>query len=567
MSISVPLKYLPLIISSLLVFFALSLPNSLLQVDVPAFLVIPLELPMLGLLLLVPGNAGHWLRWLVAIVLSARAVLVIADTASAQIYARPFNPVFDLYLLADGLYLLKTTVGTIASWLAAGAALALLAFIVAGSFVLLNVMRRSLRPLPSAVALCVLGVVGVGLHMAQSPHASLRLYQHLTLQANIICTSLVDLREFRKSLANQVVSADNTSTELLEKLRGKDVLMVFIESYGRTLLDKAEFAPHFQSFLELEQEKLEQSGIGMRSAYLTSPTVGGLSWLAHATAMSGLWIDSQVRYDSLVLSEHKSLNRVFRDAGWRTVAVMPAITMAWPEAIYYGYDHIYHAHNSGYAGKPFNWVTMPDQYTLSAFHRAELAPAERVPVMAEIALISSHAPWTPVPNLVDWNSVADGRIFDTQAESGDSPEAVWRDPERIRLQYRLAVEYAMSTLIDYLLTHADDNLVVLAFGDHQPAPLVTGETGNRDVPVHLFTRDTAILDAVADWRWVKGLQPVDTAPVWKMNELRERLVTTMSAPDLPISAGRQSEEILVADDTGAAADTLQTEEAPVLQSL
>lgn len=565
MSVSASVKYVPLLLGSLLLFFALTLPNSLLHLYLPAFWVIPLELPLIGLLLLVPGKIGNRLRWLMAILLAARVVFVIADTVSSQIYARPFNPVFDLYLLADGFYLLKTTVGTITSWLAASAAWALLAFIVAGSFGLLEVMRRSLRPQPAAVALCVLGVVGVGLHMAQSPHASLRLFQHLTLQANNIRTSLVDLREFRESLAEQVAIAEDANADLLEKLRDKDVLMVFIESYGRTLLDKEEFSAHFQPFLTTEQNKLERAGIGVRSAYMTSPTVGGLSWLAHATAMSGLWIDSQVRYDSLILSQHKSLNQMFRDAGWRTVAVMPAITMAWPEAGYYGYDHIYHAHNFGYAGKPFNWVTMPDQYTLSAFHQRELARQERGPVMAEIALISSHAPWTPVPTLVDWNAVADGKIFDEQADSGDAPEVVWRDPERIRLQFRLAVEYSISTLVDYLVTHADDNLVVLAFGDHQPAPLVTGETHSRDVPVHLFTRDPNILAAVADWRWANGLQPESTNTVWKMSELRERLVTTMSGPELPALAGRQGEEILVTDDAGV--DIAQTEVEPVLQGL
>ena len=566
MSVSTSVKYLPLIFSGLLLFFALSLPNSLLHLHLPAFFVIPLELPVMGALLLMPGKIGHWLRWLMAILLAARVVFVIADTVSLQVYARPFNPVFDLYLLADGLYLLKTTVGTLTAWLAAGTALVLLALIVAGAFSLLGVIRRPLRPRPAAIALLMLSAVGLGLHMAQSPHASLRFYQHLALQANNVRTSLVDLREFRESLAQQDAT-DAANTDLLEKLRGKDVLMVFIESYGRTLLDKKEFSVHFEPFLQAEENKLAHAGIGMRSGYMTSPTVGGLSWLAHATAMSGLWIDSQVRYDSLILSQHKSLNQMFRDVGWRTVAVMPAITMAWPEAGYYGYEHIYHAHNFGYAGKPFNWVTMPDQYTLAAFHQRELAPQERGPVMAEIALISSHAPWTPVPTLVDWNAIADGRIFDEQADSGDAPEVVWRDPERIRLQFRLAVEYSIRTLVDYLVTHADDNLVVLAFGDHQPAPLVTGETDNRDVPVHLFTRDPAVLDAVADWRWTAGLQPDSTTSVWKMSELRERLVTTMSGPTLPALAGRQSEEILVTDDAGADGDTAQTEVEPVLQEL
>ena len=41
--------------------------------------------------------------------------------------------------------------------------------------------------------------------------------------------------------------------------------------------------------------------------------------------------------------------------------------------------------------------TMPDQYTLSAFQRYEPAPGH-APVMAEIPLVSSHAPWAPLPH-------------------------------------------------------------------------------------------------------------------------------------------------------------------------
>src|SRR5690606_37506007 len=102
--------------------------------------------------------------------LAARVVFVIADTVSSQIYARPFNPVVDLYLLADGLYLLKTTVGTVTAWLAAGAALVLLALIVAGAFMLLGVIRRPLQPLPAAAVLVILGVLGVSLRLMETQH-------------------------------------------------------------------------------------------------------------------------------------------------------------------------------------------------------------------------------------------------------------------------------------------------------------------------------------------------------------------------------------------------------------
>ncbi len=65
----------------------------------------------------------------------------------------------------------------------------------------------------------------------------------------------------------------------------------------------------------------------------------------------------------------------------------------------------------------------PTQYTLSAFERLVREPAREKgkPVMAEIALISSHAPWTPVARMIDWDDVGDGTAFDAQATSGDHP--------------------------------------------------------------------------------------------------------------------------------------------------
>lgn len=520
---------MPLFLCLAILFFLAVLPNNLLQFHPRLLFALPLELPLLALLLLLSAG-NRFVLFAAAALLVTRLILILADTASYQVYSRPFNPVLDAYLLSYAMNLVEKVLSPLAAYATVGLALLLLVGIVWGVLSLLQKTRESLpkRPWVPLVFVLISCLVWAGLRLAESPLAVQRASSHLVLHLNNFRSGLADLQEFRAALPNETVF--DSSPGLLERLRGKDVLIVFIESYGRTLLGKPEFITHFRPFLSDRENALTEAGIGIRSAYLTSPTVGGLSWLAHATVMSGLWIDSQIRYDSLVMSRHPSLNRVFRDAGWRTVAVMPAITMAWPEAEYFGYDHISHAHNSGYAGKPFNWVTMPDQYTLSAFHRNELAPQLRRPVMAEIALISSHAPWTPVPSMVDWNDVGDGRIFDEQAESGDAPEVVWQDPQRIRHQYRLAVEYAFETLTDYLVHHADDNLVVLAFGDHQPAPLVKGDGDNRDVPVHLFARDPAILDAVADWAWSGGLVPVEAGPVWRMSELKQKLVSAMSIP-------------------------------------
>ena len=85
--------------------------------------------------------------------------------------------------------------------------------------------------------------------------------------------------------------------------------------------------------------------------------MGGGSWLAHATLLSGLWIDNQQRYRTLVSSDRLTLTSAFQRAGWRTVGVEPAITGAWPEGEFYGYDRVYDSRNLGYRGPRFSYAT------------------------------------------------------------------------------------------------------------------------------------------------------------------------------------------------------------------
>ncbi len=207
---------------------------------------------------------------------------------------------------------------------------------------------------------------------------------------------------------------------------------------------------------------------------------------------------------------------------------MPAITLDWPESRWFGYDATYPAAGLGYRGKPFNWITMPDQFVYAALERLERSKPDRPPVMAEMALVSSHAPWTPVAELVPWDEVGDGTIFDEQVTAGDPPDVVWRDPDRVRLQYRLTVEYALKALASYAQRYGDDRLVIIALGDHQPAPLVTGDDAGRDVPVHVIARDPAVLKVFEDWGWTDGMVPGLGGPATPMSGFRDRFVAAFS---------------------------------------
>ncbi len=515
--------------SAFFLFTAFVFPFRIDWFDNKTYLYFPIELFVFGLLLLVPGRFAPLLRALAAAVLALGIILRVSDIVAYQVFSRAFNPVFDAYLLGHGLGFLRSSFGSVGALLAAVLAVGLVLLIGLLAHAVLRRYRAVLllAPQRSLVLLCSGLLLWSALALAEWPRASRYFTDQLLKHVNNTRASVLDLRDFRAHVNEDAWAAAPGDT-LLGRLAGKDVLVVFIESYGRILLDGPDYAAPFRATLERATQTLAGAGFEARSAFLTSPTVGGISWLAHGTALSGLWIDSQVRYDSLMLSERPSLVRLFQRAGWRTVGVMPAITMAWPEGDYFGYDQLYSAPELDYRGLPFNYVTMPDQFTLARFQQWERERAGRGPVMAEIALLSSHAPWTPVPRLIDWASVGDGSIFSAQASSGDAPEVVWQDQARVMRHYRESAEYVVQTLASYVETFGDENLVMLILGDHQPMPFVTGNTENRDVLVHLVARDPAVLEAVAGWEWSPGMLPGAGVPVWRMDEVRDRILETFS---------------------------------------
>lgn len=511
-------------------FVALIIPNRVDWITLSSFGYLPLELIIIGLVLLLPGRTSIWLRALATVLLGLGITFKIADLFAYQVFSRPFNPVFDAYLLADGMRLLTGAIGRIGAVLVALLSFAVFVLVFVLAYAVLGRIQRALSVdrQRHGWTLSVLLLAWIGLKFVGWARVNTYFYDEFALHVNATLDSLDDIKTFGSTVNNDAYDA-MADDELLSKLRGKDVFVIFVESYGRVALDDEEFAPSVRATIEQAQQQLEINGLHARSTYMTSPTVGGISWLAHGTALSGLWINSQVRYDTLMMSKRPTLNALFRRAGWRTVAAMPAISMVWPEGEYFGYDHVYDANNFGYRGLPFNWVTMPDQYVLSALQTQEREKPGRTPIMAEIALISSHAPWTPTPQLVRWDEVGDGTIFNSQTLAGPTPEEVWADTTQIREQFRKSIEYVINNVVSYAINYGDDDLVLLILGDHQPAPLVSGAIDNADVPIHIIARDPAVFEAIESWQWSEGLLPTDNSPVWRMDMLRDRFVDAFSS--------------------------------------
>ncbi len=515
-------------LACLLVLFALIAPNDAGQYSPAAFVRVPLE-GVLGvaLVLLLPGRARKPVAVLIGVALGLLTVLKVIDIGFSLVLARPFNLVFDWPLLKDGAQFLTASFGRTGGIGAAVAAgLLAVAVLVLTTLAVLRltrlVVRRRTTAAGSAAVLGVVWIVCAALGAQILP--SLPVAAVASGRLRQLPVSLRDHEKFAKEVAADSYRG-TPGDRLLTGLRGKNVVLSFVESYGRDAIENPRFAPEVNAVLDAGSNRLRAGGFASRSAFLTSPTAGGGSWLAHSTLLSGVWIDNQQRYQSLVTGNRFTLTNAFHRAGWRTVGVMPGTTGAWPEAGFYGYDKIYDRWHLGYQGPRFNWGMPPDQFTLASFQRSELATPGHPPVMAEIPLVSSHAPWAPRPSMIDWKNVGDGSVYGPMAAAGDRPEIVWRNPGRVRSAYGHAIAYSLSALISYVETYGDKNLVLVFLGDHQAAPIITGSHASRDVPITIVARDPAVLDQISGWGWQDGLRPSPKAPVWRMNTFRDRFLS------------------------------------------
>ena len=522
------------VLACLTVWFALVAPNQVSRLTPGAFVRIPLEgLLVVALALVLPPRTRRVTAALFGVVLGLLSIVKVLDLGFFAVFDRPFDPLSDWTYLGPGVGVLGDSYGRVGALVAvAGAALLVVAVLVWTPVATVRltglVARHRQRSTAAVTTLAVAWVLAAASGLELAPGATVASTSAAGLALGEVSQVRADIRD-RQAFA-QALAVDRfrgtPDHRFLTGLRGKDVLLVFVESYGRVAVQGSSFSPGVDAVLDDGTRRLNAAGFGSRSAFLTSPTFGAGSWLAHSTLQSGLWVDSQQRYDQLLSQRRLTLTDAFGRAGWRTVSDVPANTLDWPEGqAFYHFDQLYDARNVGYRGPAFSYATMPDQYTLAAFRRLELQRQDRPPVMAEIDLVSSHHPWTPLPRLVDWSRVGDGSVFDPMPAQGESPDTVFRDPDRVRAAYGRSIEYSLRSLVSFVRTYPDPNLVLVVLGDHQPHSYVTGPGPGHDVPISVIAHDPRVLRRISGWGWQPGLRPGPQAPVWRMDAFRDRFLT------------------------------------------
>ena len=465
-------------------------------------------------------------------VLAVLVVVKVLDMGFITAFDRPFDPVSDSSYVGIGVETLRDAIGRSSANLAVAVIVVLVVGLLAlPVLALLRLTRVAAGHRDWALrAAAVLGVVWVALRVLGAPVASTSAAALAVDEVQAVRSGL----QAHEILAREIPRDRFRATpgdRLLTGLRGKDVLLLFVESYGRVAVQGSSFSPGVDAVLDQGTAQLRAGGFSSRSAFLTSSTFGGLSWLAHSTLQSGIRIGTPagLRPARQERPPHPQRGvQAGRLAGGRrgpgeqadvAGGLEPSTTTTRSTT----------AATSATAARASACPRCPTSTSCEALHRLELAKRHRPPLFAEVDLISSHAPWTRIPRLIPWDAVGDGSIFDRVPVEESTQAALFGDSKRARAAYGHSIEYTMSTIVSFVQHYGDDKTVVVLLGDHQPATIVSGQGASHDVPISVIAHDPKVMKQIAGWGWQDGLRPSPQAPVWPMDAFRDRFLAAFGS--------------------------------------
>jgi hypothetical protein len=348
----------------------------------------------------------------------------------------------------------------------------------------------------------------------------------------------ISAKRLRREKAEQIRATQTRLEQMpssLTGLRGADVLFFLVESYGSSVFRKPELQTIVEPELETFKSTLAGQGYFMASKYFESCTYGGGSWWAHATLATGVRVGDGLEYAVVVqmAPPPKTLASTFQQAGYRTVLVQPGMTKTFPEGMVHGFVKKYYLPHLDYHGPSFTWAPVPDQYVVDFIDRREIEPHPQ-PLFIQYVLVSSHAPWSTVPTPVDdWSQVKDTAVFENHQKSFP---VGWSNLGDGGPAYSHAVAYDFEVIRRYLLQRLKHNSFVIILGDHQPAGSVTGNDPSWAVPVHVLSRDRALIERFIAAGYTAGMTPAASRSVPGMETFFTELVGRLSAEPKPTSA-------------------------------
>lgn len=342
-------------------------------------------------------------------------------------------------------------------------------------------------------------------------------------QASILLTSLQPKRIDQVLPVRTVIDEALMDPQSLTELRGRDVVMLMLESVGAIVVDNPKASAALHPVRQRFEADVRASGRGVVTAWFTSPTFAGGSDLAHLSLLAAMDLSDPFRHDLLLTTRRPTLNTLFRRLGYQTVGFYPSVFWEWPERAFYDFDRYVDGRELRYPGPELGFWKIPDQYSMARIEQLMPRDVSAPPRFLFFPTITTHLPFSPVPPFQpDWAQLLSAHPFagtDLERALAERPNWLNMFPDYLRM-----VEYSYRWLGSHLRRPEPRETVYLLIGDHQPAANVSGETASWDVPVHIVSSDPALL---ARWRamgFEDGMTPArqSLGPLHRVTELMLR---------------------------------------------
>jgi hypothetical protein len=357
-----------------------------------------------------------------------------------------------------------------------------------------------------------------------------------------------------------------------------DIHLFVAESYGMTVFTNPHHRRRLEEFYAAAQKELREAGLHVRSWAYESTAFGGTSWLADATLVTGMEIDTQHKYDQAVAAGSRNLLHLLAEAGYRRVFSAPGTKFMDEEyRRFYDFTRYITYEDFAYEGPYFAYGRMPDQYQLAraaeeifgrypgensggtapaggasaageavpaggASPAGEASPAGgaspagkaaraggQAPLYVQYMLCSSHVPWNYIPPyLASWEFPQNGQVYYDRSRN-TYYENSWAAGSELFAGYAHSIRYTLQSVFGYIKRELADGEIAVIVGDHQPKFPVSEKGASFAVPLHLISTREEYLQPFELFGYVEGLEPPAEADFPGLEEFLGHLLTVARA--------------------------------------
>jgi phosphoglycerol transferase MdoB-like AlkP superfamily enzyme len=294
------------------------------------------------------------------------------------------------------------------------------------------------------------------------------------------------------------------------------IVVICVESYGSVVYRDPEHSAAVAGLVTSYEQRLRDSGYRFASTHSDAPIFAGGSWLSYASLTYGIEFTEPQLFDALFAAKspfgaYESLFHVLKRNGYRNVLLCPLAGVDTRNVDWGQIDRFFQSDvditfdSLGYRGPLVNYFGVVrlysplDQYSLS--HGYERAAREASgPFSLFFCTLNSHYPWESVGEVVaDWRSLDDPAAPLHSCRGGATE------------RYRAAIRYQLDYVLRFVHERADDDVVFVVFGDHQP-PLITEKRMGKQTPIHVIARNAQLIDVFLEHGFAAGLDLTGAEP-------------------------------------------------------